>query len=100
VFSVTGRFCLRKFRFLKHTYKCQGEQKCVSRLALQLWGYSRCWGRTQREDSSWYVKSRSRPFQTYFESGFPHGSDQFISAAASGWAVAGLAQSYPTPDEH
>ncbi len=45
---------------------------------------------TQRDDGSWFVKSRSRPFQTYFESGFPHGPDQFISAAASAWAVAAL----------
>ena len=54
--------------------------------------------RTQREDGSWYVKSRSRPFQTYFESGFPHGPDQFISAAASGWAVAALALACPLPE--
>jgi hypothetical protein len=51
---------------------------------------------TQRADGSWYVKSRSHPFQTYFESGFPHGSDQFISVAASGWAVAALALACPT----
>ena len=56
--------------------------------------------RTQREDGSWYVKSRSHPFQTYFESGFPHGPDQFISAAASGWAVAALALACPIPDGH
>ena len=56
--------------------------------------------RTQREDGSWYVKSRSHPFQTYFESGFPHGPDQFISAAASGWAVAALALACPMPDAH
>ncbi len=54
--------------------------------------------RTQREDSSWYVKSRSHPFQTYFESSFPHGPDQLISAAASGWAVAALALACPIPD--
>jgi hypothetical protein len=53
--------------------------------------------RTQRADGSWYVKSRSRPFQTYFESGFPHGVDQFISVAASGWAVAALALACPAP---
>lgn len=47
--------------------------------------------RTQRGDGSWYVKSRSRPFQTYFETGFPHGEDQWISLAASSWAVAALA---------
>jgi Squalene-hopene cyclase C-terminal domain len=56
--------------------------------------------RAQREDGSWYVKSRSHPFQTYFESGFPHGHDQFISTAASGWAVAALALACPMPDGH
>jgi putative heme-binding domain-containing protein len=45
---------------------------------------------TQREDGTWHVKSRSKPFQTYFESGFPHGPDQFISMAASSWAAAAL----------
>jgi hypothetical protein len=53
--------------------------------------------RTQREDGSWFVKSRSHPFQTYFESGFPHGPDQFISAAGSAWAVAALALACPAP---
>jgi len=51
--------------------------------------------RTQRDDGSWFVKSRSHPFQPYFESGFPHGPDQFISMAASGWAVAALALALP-----
>ena len=41
----------------------------------------------QRPDGSWHVVSRSKPFQTYFETGFPHGNDQFISAAASAWAT-------------
>jgi hypothetical protein len=53
--------------------------------------------RTQRHDGSWFVKSRSRPFQAYFESGFPHGPDQFISAAASAWAVAALTLALPVP---
>lgn len=43
--------------------------------------------KAQKEDGSWHVPSRSKPFQAYFESGFPHGKDQFISAAASGWAT-------------
>lgn len=43
--------------------------------------------KTQREDGSWHVKSRSKPFQAYFESGFPHEKDQFISCAASAWAT-------------
>ena len=47
--------------------------------------------KTQLEDGSWHVKSRSKPFQAYFESGFPHGKDQFISCAASGWATMALA---------
>jgi hypothetical protein len=47
--------------------------------------------KTQQDDGSWHVKSRSKPFQTYFETGFPHGKDQFISAAASGWATTALA---------
>ncbi len=51
----------------------------------------------QRADGSWLVHSRSRPFQTYFESGFPHGKDQFISMAASAWATTALALACPTP---
>ncbi|MGH9662118.1 MAG: hypothetical protein ACRD96_26450 [Bryobacteraceae bacterium] len=46
---------------------------------------------TQREDGSWHVKTRAMGFQPYFESGFPHGPDQWISAAATGWAVMALA---------
>jgi hypothetical protein len=46
-------------------------------------------------DGTWLVKSRSHPFQTYFESGFPHGPDQFISVAASGWATAALVLACP-----
>ncbi len=45
---------------------------------------------TQLEDGSWYVQSRSIPFQPYFESGFPHGHDQWISAAATNWAAMAL----------
>ncbi|MBA4065563.1 MAG: hypothetical protein C0501_17985 [Isosphaera sp.] len=50
---------------------------------------------TQADDGSWHVKTRSRPFQTYFESGFPYGRDQFISCAATGWATAALALACP-----
>lgn len=46
--------------------------------------------RTQQEDGSWYVKSRAMTFQPYFESGFPHGYDQWISAAGSSWAAMAL----------
>jgi hypothetical protein len=51
--------------------------------------------KTQKDDGSWHVRTRSRPFQTYFESGFPHKKDQFISMAASGWATAALALACP-----
>src|SRR4029077_4688622 len=44
----------------------------------------------QRRDGSWFVASRSKPFQPYFESGFPYGKDQFISMAATSWAVTAL----------
>jgi hypothetical protein len=50
---------------------------------------------TQLRDGSWHVRSRSEPFQTYFESGFPHGKDQFISLAASSWATVALALALP-----
>ena len=43
--------------------------------------------KAQQGDGSWHIRSRSKPFQLYFESGFPHGKDQFISSAASGWAT-------------
>jgi hypothetical protein len=47
--------------------------------------------KTQLEDGSWLVHSRSKPFQKYFETGFPHGKDQFISSAATSWAITAVA---------
>lgn len=41
----------------------------------------------QQQDGTWHVPSRSRPFQTYFESGYPHKKDQFISITAASWAT-------------
>ncbi|MEO7651755.1 MAG: N-acyl-D-aspartate/D-glutamate deacylase, partial [Bryobacteraceae bacterium] len=49
--------------------------------------------RTQLGDGSWRVVSRSPKFQPYFESGFPHGHDQWISATATAWAATALSQS-------
>jgi N-acyl-D-amino-acid deacylase len=46
---------------------------------------------TQRDDGSWFVRSRSKPVQPYFDNGDPHGKDQFISTPATCWAVAALA---------
>ena len=41
----------------------------------------------QTKEGSWHVVSRAKPFQTYYESGFPYGADQFISITASSWAT-------------
>ncbi|MBM3457644.1 MAG: hypothetical protein FJX77_03805 [Armatimonadetes bacterium] len=46
---------------------------------------------SRRPEGVWQVVSRSKPFQPYFESGFPYGKDQWISSAATGWAVVALA---------
>jgi squalene cyclase len=45
----------------------------------------------QFQDGSWYVRSRVVNIQPFFESGFPYGGDQWISAAATNWAVMALA---------
>ena len=45
---------------------------------------------TQRDDGSWHVGTRAIPVQAYFESDFPHGRDQWISAAATNWATMAL----------
>ncbi len=50
---------------------------------------------TQREDGTWHVKTHAKPIQTYYESGFPHGEDQFISIAATAWATLALAETLP-----
>jgi hypothetical protein len=36
------------------------------------------------------VKTRSIWVQPYFDSGFPYGEDQWISAAGTGWATMAL----------
>src|SRR5262249_29321038 len=41
--------------------------------------------RTQFEDGSWFVESHAVPIQPYFDSGFPYGINQWISAAATAW---------------
>lgn len=46
--------------------------------------------KTQEADGSWHVKTRTYPFVPYVNSGFPHGNDQFISAAGSNWATLAL----------
>ncbi|MEO5739683.1 MAG: ankyrin repeat domain-containing protein [Vicinamibacterales bacterium] len=52
--------------------------------------------RTQAPDGSWHVETRAIWLQPYFESGFPYGRDQFISAAGTAWAVMALAPAAQT----
>ena len=49
----------------------------------------------QLDDGSWHVPTRSTPIQAYYESGYPHGEDQFISITAAGWATTALALALP-----
>jgi ankyrin repeat protein len=51
--------------------------------------------KTQYDDGSWWVHSRTWPFQPHFDSGFPHGNDQWISAGATAWAAMALIQTMP-----
>ncbi len=46
---------------------------------------------TQFPDGSWYVRGRAPKLQPYFQSAFPFGHDQWISAAATALAVMALA---------
>jgi N-acyl-D-amino-acid deacylase len=52
---------------------------------------------TQFDDGSWFVRSRTWPFQPYFHSGFPHGKDQWISAAATAWSALALMNTIEVP---
>jgi hypothetical protein len=45
---------------------------------------------SQFADGSWHVTTRTTAVQPYFESDFPFGKDQFISAAATNWAAMAL----------
>jgi ankyrin repeat protein len=49
--------------------------------------------RTQAADGSWHVKTRSLTVQPYFESGFPYGDDQWISAAGTAYSAMALSLS-------
>ena len=46
--------------------------------------------RTQFADGSWWVPTRTWPLQPHFDSGFPHGRDQWISAGSTAWAAIAL----------
>lgn len=49
----------------------------------------------QLPDGSWHVVTRAVPIQTYFESGYPHGKDQFVSISAAAWATLALLKAIP-----
>lgn len=55
--------------------------------------------RSQNADGSWLVETRLHPVvpmsPPYFESGFPGGRNQFLSCAATAWAVMALAEALP-----
>src|SRR4029077_7642901 len=53
--------------------------------------------RSQKEDGSWYVKSRAMKIQPYFQSGFPYDHDQWISQTGTAWATIGLAVTTSAP---
>jgi N-acyl-D-amino-acid deacylase len=49
----------------------------------------------QQQDGSWYVQTRSLAFQPAFDAGFPHGHNQWISAAGTNWAAMALTLALP-----
>jgi ankyrin repeat protein len=53
--------------------------------------------RAQAADGSWHVKTRSIWVQPYFDTGFPYGQEQFISAAGTAWASMALSAAADTP---
>ena len=50
--------------------------------------------RSQAEDGSWQVQTRSIWFQPYFESGFPYAHNQWISVAGTAWATMALSMAH------
>jgi ankyrin repeat protein len=55
---------------------------------------------TQLEDGSWHVQTRAAGFQPYFDNGFPHGVDQWISAAGTSLATIALSLATPPAPAH
>ena len=45
---------------------------------------------SQLDDGAWFVQTRSKPLQKYFDNGDHGGKSQFISFAATNWAVLAL----------
>jgi ankyrin repeat protein len=53
---------------------------------------------SQYQDGSWLVKTRSYPTQPYFETGYPFGNNQFISAGAASWSALAIAYTLPNAE--
>jgi ankyrin repeat protein len=51
--------------------------------------------RNQYQNGAWFVKTRAYPVQAYFESGYPFGRNQWISAAGAAWASLAIANTLP-----
>ena len=51
--------------------------------------------RNQYQNGAWFVKTRAYPVQPYFESGYPFGRNQWISAAGASWASLAIANTLP-----
>jgi N-acyl-D-amino-acid deacylase len=51
---------------------------------------------SQKEDGAWIVQTRSKPVQVFFDNGDPGDKSQFISFAATGWAVMALLETMPS----
>jgi squalene cyclase len=45
---------------------------------------------SQEADGSWHVKTRAYPFQPLIDTTYPHGRDQWVSAAGSSYALMAL----------
>jgi ankyrin repeat protein len=50
---------------------------------------------SQYQDGTWLVRTHTFPVQRYFESGFPFGRHQWISAAGTSWATLAIANTLP-----
>jgi N-acyl-D-amino-acid deacylase len=55
--------------------------------------------KTQQEDGAWVVQTRSKPLQLYWDNGDAGGKSQFISFAATNWAVLSLLELFPRENE-
>jgi ankyrin repeat protein len=53
--------------------------------------------KNQMADGSWFVQTRALAFQPFFETGFPHGVNQSISAAGTAWSTMALLLAAPEP---